>query len=200
MAKSTAKVAADYGFELYSQYKPTAFDHNIDIDRAEWVVMPVGRNRDSGVLDEVNFKGFLEALGGEDDDVEVHRFKHWLCGWLEILIVNPSNEEKMQIAYGLAASLEDYGVLDEEALSAAQHEAAQEDWDNWGRREVEQALSRMIEGQEWEDTDADALADEWLTADVAENGLPSYESLSEGAKWDVAEEATRVFDDNTVDE
>lgn len=192
-------------FGRYEKFAPTPFDHNINIDdedndRSLWFVMPVGRNRDSQPFAEVNFKAFLEELGGESETVEVHRFGHWACGWFEILIVDPSDETAMEKAYDLARALENYPILDEEALTEAEHEAAQESWDNWARRGVERAVESLIEGdfndlydEDWP-CDPGELADEWVAKWVEENGLPEYETHNDGPHFDIDDIAKEIFD------
>lgn len=66
----------------YSSHRPTTFDSHIELeDREDWFLAPVSLTRDSGPLEESNFAVVLADLGGESDDVEVHRFGHWGPGW-----------------------------------------------------------------------------------------------------------------------
>ena len=75
--------------ERYSGFRPTQFDHNIDIDRADWLVCPVTHNRDSGALDESNWQAQIKALSEADGDEsdtenwEIHRFGHWAVDGLK---------------------------------------------------------------------------------------------------------------------
>lgn len=87
----------------------------------EFVVLSVYRNRDSNILDESNFECALDTLGGESDDVQVHRFGHWGCGWFELLLVNP-NSNKIEDAYKIQTALQNYPVLDESDYSDRQWE------------------------------------------------------------------------------
>lgn len=132
----------------YKQHRPTAFDPAgafLDDDRQEWLVAPVTRTRDSGPMDESNFHAFLEGLGGEGDNVEVHRFGHWGPGWYEIIIINPQAEDIVAKAEEMQASLENYPVLDDEDLSERESEAEKEAWESWGRSDFSRALKREIE-------------------------------------------------------
>ncbi len=112
----------------YSQYRPTGADpcglalH----DRQDWLVGPVSINRDSGVLSKANWESFLEGCP-EGDDVEVHRFGHWACGWFEIALIRPGSEAE-RIAEELEAFLSDYPVLDDGKYSALQEEAITGYW------------------------------------------------------------------------
>lgn len=121
----------------YRKFAPTGFDpaglngHDMgtddDPDRSEWMVAPVSRTRDSGPLAESNFAAFLEIVGGESDDVEVHRFGHWGPGWFEIILIRPGTAA-VEEAERAESSLEDYPVLDEMDFSEREWEAAEETW------------------------------------------------------------------------
>ena len=109
--------------QLYKDYAPAIGDRKgLGLpDRQNWLVL-LGKNRDSSLLDKSNFDVALETLGGESDDVEVCRFGHWLCGWIEIVIVNPeSNAAK--IAGDIESRLEDSSVLDEDDWKTREYEA-----------------------------------------------------------------------------
>lgn len=111
--------------QKYSEYQPTGFDSkglNLD-DQQNWLVVPVGQNRDSGDLDLSNFQTALDMLGDESETVEVHRFNHWACGWLEIIIVQPDSEAQAK-AQEIEDSLESYSILDETDYSKREYESA----------------------------------------------------------------------------
>lgn len=115
--------------DTYSKFRPTGFDShiNFDNDREAWLVLPCGRNRDSECLDESNFATALKILGGEREDVEVHRFGHWACGWFEIILVRPDSAAAKE-AEEIEAALANYPVLDDNDYSEREHEAANETW------------------------------------------------------------------------
>lgn len=125
----------------YREFAPTGFDpeglnaHDMgtdeDPDRSEWLVAPVGRTRDSDPLAESNFSAFLRIVGGESDDVEVHRFGHWGPGWYEIILVRPGTTAATE-AERAESSLTDYPVLDDMDYSAREWEASEETW-KWMR-------------------------------------------------------------------
>ena len=118
--------------QKYSDFKPTQFDHNIDIDRENWLVAPCSVNRDSEPFTRSNWEQqekALQEISEEGEGWEIHRFGHWACGWFEILIVEP-NSKQSEIAENLAISLEDYPLLDECHASELEHEEANEVWKN----------------------------------------------------------------------
>lgn len=117
----------------YAEFSPTAFDRPgafLD-DRQDWIVAPCSQTRDSDALSVSNFEACLEMLGGESDQVEVHRFGHWGPGWFEIILAHPSLESKVA---EIQERLEDYPVLDEE---------------DWSNREFEDYLE-SFEQNTWE--------------------------------------------------
>jgi hypothetical protein len=92
------------------------------MERADWVVVPVGRNRNSEILQESNFDVALERLGGESKNVEIHRFGHWGCGWFELILVNPKSKKHVKIALEIKNDLDDYPVLDDSDFSERERE------------------------------------------------------------------------------
>ena len=138
----------------YKKHRPTGFDPAgafLDEDRQEWLVVGVSRNRDSDCIAESNFHSFLEGLGGESDNVEVHRFGHWACGWYEIILVDAKASAIVALAQEMEDALEDYPVLDEQDLSERESKAEQEGWDSWARKDFSSDLKRKVES-DWNGT------------------------------------------------
>jgi hypothetical protein len=116
--------------QLYSEYSPTGFDSkglNLD-DQQNWLVIPCILSRDSDCLETSNHVQSLEILGGESDNVEVHRFGHWACGWFEIIIINPGHGLTLNLAKQIDQSLEDYIILNEEHYSELEYETMSNYW------------------------------------------------------------------------
>lgn len=116
----------------YSQFRPTCFDcKGLGLpDQQDWLVAPVSHNRDSEPLSESNFAVFLKALGGESDNVQVHRFGHWGPGWFEIILINPNCADLVKQAEDMETALADYPVLDEMDFSEREQNEADEIWRN----------------------------------------------------------------------
>lgn len=119
--------------ETYATWAPTGFDSkglNLE-DRQDWLVVPVILTRDSDILEESNFAAATKTLqetGPEGEDWENHRFGHWGCGWLEILIVRPETKAA-EMAEEMEAALSDYPVLDDDDYSRREWEATYEAWE-----------------------------------------------------------------------
>lgn len=167
--------------QTYAEYAPTSFDaKGLALpDQGAWLVV-IGRNRDSNHLDESNFDTALQALGGESDDVEVHRFGHWACGWLEVIIVRPDTTASA-VAARLEERLESYLVLNEDDWSSREQDAYNEAWTDWGASEFRSELVKRLDLDEATEDRLDAAdvgrLQEFFeslvsSGDYAENGAP----------------------------
>lgn len=171
--------------KTYGEWSPTPFDPKGSHlpDKADWLVVPVMRTRDSGPLDESNFEAALKELGGESKKVEVHRFGHWGPGWIEIIIVHPSKREK---AEEIEASLENYPVLDEDDLNKKEWEDFVSSWDDWGAKELRDLITAWAEIKDSDDESLfeDAADDEMLREWWMDFAGHPYESESSGVSID----------------
>lgn len=85
------------------------------------------QNRDSDCLVRSNFVSALKKLGGESENVEIHRFNHWACGWWEAIAVKRGTPE-YAIAEAIESRLENYPVVDEDHFSELEMLEANEVW------------------------------------------------------------------------
>lgn len=125
---------ADHAAELprYKDFHPSVFDRHIHVEEIENFAIVAFRSRDSNILEECNFTEILKSLGGESEQVQVHRFGHWGCGWFEQILVHPDLDEK---AAEVVCALANYPVWDEEAYSEACWAAAYEQWEQMRMRD-----------------------------------------------------------------
>jgi hypothetical protein len=173
--------------QRYRYYAPTQFDAKglaLD-DRQDWIVV-IGHNRDSDALSRSNWRVLCKDADRCGVESEIHRFGHWACGWLEILIVAPSAEAW---AEAWAEALDNYPVADDEDLSEVESDDDQQAWESYGCRETQRALAAAYEtacsvaerdcGElpEFDDL-PDPIVDAWTEAirDVAE-------SWGSGERW-----------------
>lgn len=112
-------VASPSGFDSLSNYMGETDFGDLDC--------LMTRNRESDLLTESNWDCALKTLGGESEEVVIHRFGHWACGWWEALAVSRSSD-KYAIALDIEKSLADYPVLNEEDWSEREEEEAQKVW------------------------------------------------------------------------
>ena len=85
------------------------------------------RTRDSGLVEESNFWSALKMLNGESDTVKVVRASHWLCGWIEIILIHESDKESIDKGNEIEKALESYPILDEDDF----YERESEKRDEW---------------------------------------------------------------------
>lgn len=139
--------------QTYSKYSPTGFDSSGAFlpDRQEWLVV-------SGPFAESNFAAALDLLGGEGEDVEVHRFGHWGPGWFEIVIVRPGSKSE-EVGNDIEARLEDYPLLDDEDHSKREWEEFLSGWSDYGASDFRRAVCKNFEitEEELDDLDDDKL-------------------------------------------
>lgn len=117
--------------QTYKEFAPTQFDiKGLSLkDKQNWLVAPVGQNRDSEIFELSNFrvaKRQFEEIDADEESHEVHRFGHWACGWFEIILINPDSQ-CAEIAERMEAALADYPVLDDEDFSELEYEMEYEE-------------------------------------------------------------------------
>ena len=72
------------------------------------------------VLEECNFKVFLERLGGVSDTIAVHRVGFSGDGWYEFVAIHASNTVAIAKATEMLNQLKDYPILDDDRLAQAE--------------------------------------------------------------------------------
>lgn len=126
-----------------------------DDDAEEWLVTGIGRNRDSRLLDRVNFDSACARLERAGVEHTVKRAGHWAVGWVEDLVIRVGDERAIAAVTEIRDALENYPILDEEAYSAAEDAATWDDWRSYGAREFRRAM--LATHPEVEDADDETL-------------------------------------------
>lgn len=92
----------------------------------------LSRHRDSDELTESNFRVALASLKRlpvfEGESRFSVRESHWAVGWIEWIAIHADDTEALKAADEIAASLENYPVLDDEDFSKLEHENAEKVW------------------------------------------------------------------------
>lgn len=143
------------------------YENYIGENPADMLVMPVSRNRDSGPLDESNFATALKELGGESDTVQVHSFNHWACGWYELILIDPTDTERVAIAEQIVERLENYPVLDEDDIDNREYGDFLKSWGAWGASDFRKAILRELDSAD--DGELETALD-----DVSDDGLREF--------------------------
>ena len=183
--------------QRYADYAPTQFDAKglLLPDKQDWIVL-MGRNRDSSHLDLSNFDQALEALGGEGDDVQVHRFGHWACGWIENIIYRPGSDAAL-LAEKIRERLAGYPVLNEQDFCEREWNAYTEAWTSWGARSFINDLVKKLELDEATEEALDALEKEHCLQLFFEKLVPSGDFNDEGSPAVSRAIANATIDDVT---
>lgn len=108
------------GLDSYDNYMGETPEKNL--------LVVLTRSRDSSTLGESNWRVALDQLGGESEDVEIHRFGHWACGWWEALTVRKESDTEKK-GQEINDALENYPVLCEEDWSELEMEEANSTWE-----------------------------------------------------------------------
>lgn len=95
----------------------TGWNPDVTASEREWTATgmgPVGQHRDSDALDRSNFTVIYQDLSERfGDSVDIARFGHWACGWVEEIIFDIGNDDCEQAVAAWRAKLDDYPVADE---------------------------------------------------------------------------------------
>ena len=126
----------------YKDFRPTSYDSHISLDdREEWYVV-LSMTRDSDTLTRSNYAMALAIVGGEGENVEVHSFGHWACGWFEIILASPELETQV---LDIESRLENYPVLDDEHHSSLESDEFHDSWEFWGSSDFKRAIVAAFE-------------------------------------------------------
>lgn len=166
---------------LYKNFQPSPFDiKGLGLpERQNWIVCPCMQSRDSSLLERCNFEAQLKILKGESETCEVHNFNHWGPGWIEICLVHPDRENEV---IDLEAGLENYPVLDDDALSSMEYDEYIESWESYGCREFIKKISKKFDLEEEVSDQLDELNEDILLG-LFEELIPSgdyYTHYSDG--------------------
>lgn len=145
-------------------------------DLSDFYVAPIHKTRDTAdALTLSNWQvvsAELDKLAKHEDTGET-TIGHWACGWFAVYLIHETDTDALKAADEWAATLADYPVADEDALSELEYEEEQEAWDSWGRRSWRDAVVKVLERYAPEDTDLywadetlDGLQDEDSALDV----------------------------------
>lgn len=105
-----------------------------------YLIAPVGRNRDSSILQNSNWDAqwatltpLVADVPGEDCASPcIVSENHWAVGWVEWVAIHESNGPAIEAAEKLASTLDDYPILDDDDNSRREWDAYWEGWDKWG--------------------------------------------------------------------
>lgn len=113
----------------YKNWSPSAHDTKglgLD-DRQDWYVAPCTQTRDSEPYEESNFAAQAKRLDAAKAEYETHSFRHWACGWVEIVLIAPT-PEGIAAGEAIEQGLDNYPYLDENDVTERERVGADETW------------------------------------------------------------------------
>jgi hypothetical protein len=139
----------------------------------EWLVAPLVKTRDCGLLSQSNWDYVIKLLEGPEDkdydDYEVMSWNHWACGWFDMIVVKQGTRAHV-LMNKVESSLEDYPSLDEEDWMKRESDAHHD--------EVYEHCDSLIRGLFHNELD------ERLLATYAETHIDNIEDWSLNDKFD----------------
>lgn len=90
-----------------------------------WIVAPCGTNRDADAMTRANWKAQADHFA--ESERHEAEFSHWAVGWTKLLLVKPTANNR-QVIREIAAELDDYPVLDEDAWVEMEQDDANLIW------------------------------------------------------------------------
>lgn len=168
----------------------------------DWIVGPVGRERDYGTIAESNWQVATERLLQVDPDQNDHRvlrFGHFAVGWVEELATRPGSECARR-AENMRESLEGYPILDEMHHSCMVAGIESDNWHQIERELRDQVREYATEHwDDWDDKCDDRLDDLDLSEIASEYGESDGEGWRKYSTWDVENIAKKVAEQFGLD-
>lgn len=151
-------------------------------------------HRDSEALDRCN-QNVIEKEFEHSPNAWVERHNHWAVGWADVLVVRVYNSiglitNAFRRWCAIQEQLEEYPILDEEALSEIEHNEA---WEWWER----EAGGKTIDEYD-EDAFDQAFRDAFENRSMSENDYPGDQEMIEAlATNDILDE--ECYEEETCD-
>jgi len=79
-------------------------------------------HRDSGIVDESNWRSIIKHLDGKNIKYENVRFSHWCVGWIEELLVKDDDADAIEAGEDIQKQLAKYPIFNEDDYSELESE------------------------------------------------------------------------------
>jgi hypothetical protein len=84
------------------------------------------KNRDSNILELSNYSAIKEELECQNVKYIEERFNHWLCGYVDVLMIHEQYAEDIRSIEKYLSQLEDYPILDDDDYYRREDEELEE--------------------------------------------------------------------------
>jgi hypothetical protein len=117
-----------------TEYAGTRFDNHYVI---------YTRHRDSGTIDESNWRTIIKHLDKNNVTYENVRFSHWAVGWVEQLLIKDDDVKAIEVGEGVQKQLSKYPIFDEDDHSELENERV-----NWFVERIRDEINGLDDGEE----------------------------------------------------
>ena len=128
----------------------------------------ITRNRDSGVLEESNWRSIIKHLKKVKAHYKIVSFNHWAVGWIEEILIKDSWKKSILIGNEIQEKLENYPVFNDEDFSDLE-------WDKAGdmAKEIRNDINNLSPGDKlyWGDHIKPDMTDEQIIDTIMEYGM-----------------------------
>lgn len=149
--ESAAQEAAA-NWQSFDSFSWWGRDEDTIPDPENWTIYHTA-HRDSDIVDRCNAqeieKLLQEFVDADEPTVVSTTFSHWAVGWIDALIIRVYAPDgtitpAFSALYDALCSLQDYPVLNDEALSELEYDETQESWSSYGRSDFEDSLLELL--------------------------------------------------------
>ena len=82
------------------------------------------RNRNSDTITESNWRSIIKYLDKQRAHYRIERFSHWLCGWIEQILILETDKVSVDIGNDITIQLRNYPIFDDDDYSELQVDKA----------------------------------------------------------------------------
>jgi hypothetical protein len=84
------------------------------------------QTRDAGLLTQSNWRTIIKYLDERMVVYRIVRFSHWLCGWIETILIHESEKKSVEVGNEITQKLSEYPIFNEDDFSDLESEKAYE--------------------------------------------------------------------------
>ena len=84
------------------------------------------KSRDADLLSQSNWRSIIKYLDEKKAIYSIIGASHWLCGYIDQILISPDNQESVDIGNQITKKLSEYPVFDDDDYSDLESEKAHE--------------------------------------------------------------------------
>ena len=128
----------------------------------------ITHNRDSGTLEESNWRSIIKYLKKVKAHFRIVSFNHWAVGWIEEILIKESWKKSVIIGNEIRKKLEDYPIFNEEDFSDLEWDKARA-----MQEEIRTDINNLDPGDKlyWGDHITPDMTDEQIIDTIMDHGM-----------------------------